>query len=210
MSKAFIKICGLTDPGMALEAAHAGADFIGLVFHPASKRHVTRTQATLISSALAATQAKPVAVFKEHSATEMRTICEECHIQIVQLHGVRSRTEHSLLPQEIQRIYVQSLSSSETVPMNSEVLQCDPQRDYLLFDHARPGNGLCFDWKSFSYHGPFPWFLAGGLNIKNVAQAMQQLQSTGVDVSSGVESSPGTKDLNLIKKFIKEVNHHEK
>ena len=192
---------------MALEAARAGADFIGLVFHPSSKRYVTSTQAKMISSALAATKAKPVAVFTEHSAMEMKSICEECHIQIAQLHGARSRAEHPLLPQDMQRIYVQS---PEMLNTSSELLQCNPQRDYLLFDHSQPGNGLRFDWNTFCYDGPFPWFLAGGLNAQNVSMARQQLQPTGVDVSSGVESSPGIKDLNLMKNFIKEVHIHEK
>jgi len=205
MSKTIIKICGITAPEMALEAARAGADLIGLVFHPSSKRLVDVATAQAISSALAKTNAKPVAVFTEHSAAEMKFLCDECQIKIAQLHGERSRQENHLLPPEIQRIYVQASSCTM-----SDKIECDPLRDYFLFDHSDPGKGFCFDWNVFRYDGPFPWFLAGGLTLKNVSRAMKQLQPSGVDVSSGVESSSGIKDINLIKKFIKEVRRHEK
>ncbi|MCX6957317.1 MAG: phosphoribosylanthranilate isomerase [Verrucomicrobiae bacterium] len=201
-----IKICGVKDPSIALEAARAGADFIGLVFHPSSKRLIDVATAQAISSALALTEAKPVAVFTEHSAAEMKFLCDECQIKIAQLHGERSRREHHLLPSEMQRIYVQS--PEEIVPR--EMTQCDPLRDYLLFDYHDPGKGLCFDWNAFRYDGPFPWFLAGGLRCENVPLALQQLQPSGLDVSSGVESNPGVKNLNLIKNFISEVQRHEK
>lgn len=204
--KTMIKICGVKDPTTALEAAEAGADLIGLVFHPASKRFVDVMTARTIVQALAETDAKAVAVFTDHSAAEMERICNKTQIKMVQLHGERARREQELLPHDVQRICVQSPDSV----VSNEVRACDPQRDYLLFDHSDPGKGFCFDWNAFHYHGPFSWFLAGGLTLDNISRALQQLHPSGVDISSGVERCPGIKDIHLVKKFIEEVRCHEK
>ena len=207
MSKILIKICGITDPELAMETAHAGADFIGLVFDPNSKRLVTTAKAKSISKVLSNTKTKPVAVFTEHSASEMQRICEACDIQIVQLHGNTARSEHHLLEKQIKRVYVQSTEMEKF--SDDEVKKGDPKRDYLLFDHTEPGSGICFDWNQFHYQGHFKWFLAGGLNYKNIAQSIKKLKPTGVDVSSGVENRPGIKNIKLIQQFICEIHRNE-
>ena len=199
-NKVFIKICGLRDHFVAREAALLGADFIGLVFHPASKRYVSLTEAKAICTALIDTPAKPVAIFTEHSVKEMQAICEECAIDTLQLHGTRSRAEHAALPSQYQRIYVSSLSEANTIPP-----ACDPMRDYLLFDSDIPGSGIAFDWNTFQYTGPFRLFLAGGLNPLNVRTAIQKCRPAGIDVSSGVESASGKKELSLIQQLIQEI-----
>ncbi len=199
-NKVFIKICGLKDPLVARKAALSGADFIGLVFHPTSKRYISLTEAKAICAALVDTPATPVAVFTEHSAKEMQTICEACGVDTVQLHGSLSRAEHALLPSQYQRIYVHSLSECNTVP-----LACDPKRDYLLFDSDIPGSGIALDWDTFQYIGPFRVFLAGGLSPMNVRTAIQKCRPAGIDVSSGVESAPGEKELSLIQQLIQEI-----
>ncbi len=207
MSKTLIKICGVTDPNLAVQAAHAGADFIGLVFHPSSKRLVSTAQARSISKALSSTKTKLVAVFTEHSAAEMQNICEACEIQIVQLHGDKARAQHHLLDNKIQRIYVKTPEMKND--STDEIKNCDPKRDYLLFDHSDPGNGICFDWDQFSYNGSFKWFLAGGLNSSNIAKAIKELNPMGLDVSTGVENGSGIKDIKLIEEFINETHRNE-
>lgn len=207
MSKTLIKICGITDPNLAVQAAQAGADFIGLIFHAGSRRLVSTAQAKSISQALCSTMTKAVAVFTEHSAAEMQNICDECEIQIVQLHGDKARAQHHLLANKIQRIYAQTPEMKNC--SDEEIQNCDPKRDHLLFDHTDPGNGICFNWNQFSYKGKFKWFLAGGLNFNNIAQAIKQLKPMGIDVSSGVENSSGIKDIKLIKQFINEIHKNE-
>jgi phosphoribosylanthranilate isomerase len=204
-----IKICGITTPESALEAAMEGAHFIGVVFHSSSSRFLSLPQAREVTSVLLNTSARPVAVFTEHSACEMVSICEECQIEIVQLHGERSRKEHVFLPSHFQRIY--ALPSSEYGHEKHEgaIRLCNSARDYLLVDHPHPGGGCSFDWNTFHYGHSFRWFLAGGLTPDNVVSALQQLHPSGVDVSSGVESAPGIKEKILIKKFIQEVKCHE-
>ena len=205
-----IKICGITTPVSALEAALAGAEWIGLVFHPGSPRFVSLTQAREITEALSPTTARPVAIFTEHSSREMKNICEECAIEIVQLHGARARAEHVFLPSHFQRIYALAASEYSSSKDETAIASCDPERDYLLIDHLHPGEGNSFDWNTFHYDRYFRWLLAGGLTSDNVGNALHQLNPDGVDVSSGVESAPGIKESTLIKKFIKKVKEYEK
>jgi phosphoribosylanthranilate isomerase len=204
-----LKICGITTPKNALEAALEGAHFIGLVFHPKSPRFLSPSQAREITMILSKTAASPVAIFTEHSAYEMVSICEECQIETVQLHGERSRKEHVFLPPHFQRIYALPASEYRHSRHESARAVCDPGRDYLLIDHTHPGEGCSFDWEMFHYDHSFPWFLAGGLTPYKVGKALQQLHPSGVDVSSGVESAPGVKESSLIKKFIQEVKQHD-
>jgi len=191
-----IKICGLRDVELATQTAQAGAHFIGLVFHPVSKRFVTLDKAKAIALATKQAGAIPVAVFVDHSALQMQEICEATDITTVQLHGNMARSQHLGLPKKYTRIYVQ------TSDMQQDVYEGDPARDFLLFDHRQAGSGQTFDWENFSYAGKFRWFLAGGLTPDNVSMAAQQLQPMGVDVSSGVENETGEKQLHKIKTFI--------
>jgi len=204
MKQPLIKICGIKDAKTAYAAAKAGADFIGLVFAPTSKRLVNMDNAFEIADAARMGGAQPVAVVTDSSAEEILDICNLARIRWIQLHGTRAREEHHLLPKSFQRIYACSVFSDGRI--NDEdavgVKHLDPQRDYLLFDGINAGSGKKFAWEQFSYQGAFPWFLSGGLNVNQVAQAINLLKPSGVDVSSGVEKNPGKKDIELIKQFI--------
>lgn len=204
MSDILIKICGISDAEMAKKAISLGAHFIGLVFHPSSKRFVNMDQAKEIAQAILEENALPVAVFVDHSADEMHHICHETNIKIVQLHGNKSRAEQHLLADNYQRIYVQSGSiNNEIIEANLSGL--DPLRDYLLIDNEEPGQGYTFDWRQFKYAHDFRWFLAGGLTPQNVKEAIHILKPNGVDVSSGVEESSNKKSSHLIHSFIESV-----
>lgn len=220
MHKITIKICGFRDADLAYQAVLAGVDYIGIVFHPASKRHVDVTEAKKIASAVIKAGGQPVAVFKDQSALEMRQICLHTNIQIVQLHGELPRDEHRLLPRHVQRIYVCHVAEDgHILPPGEGFKFCDTQRDFLMFDNVNGGSGIPFNWTQFTKHqnqfDPFKWFLAGGLTAQNVKSAIQLLSPTGVDISSGVESLPGNKDIELIRQFVlavrqaKEVTHDE-
>jgi phosphoribosylanthranilate isomerase len=200
-NKPLIKICGIKQPAMAYAAAQTGADFIGLMFAPGSKRLVSVAEAIDIAAATREGGATPVAVFTDHTAAQMLEICRQTKIDWVQLHGDTARNEQHLLPEDIHRIYVCSLiEGSEASTIEIPLLKHD--RDYLLFDTPTPGVGEKFDWQRFSYAGSMRWFLAGGLAPDNVAEAVQLLQPHGVDVSSGVEDDSGEKNLSLIEAFI--------
>lgn len=201
MTKKLIKICGIHDPDIAVAAARAGANYIGIIFHSSSPRHVNIEQAVNVAEASRRSGATPVAVFVNQTDVEMRLICEATHIKTVQLHGEIARAHHHLLPDDYQRIYVSSES-------DNNLHHLDKERDFILIDHREPGQGKSINWMKFQYHLPFRWFLAGGLTSVNVQHAIDVLQPDGVDVSSGVESSRGNKDISLIQQFIASVQGH--
>jgi phosphoribosylanthranilate isomerase len=204
-----IKICGIRDPEMAAQAAIAGVDLIGIIFHPSSPRYVSLDQAAVISHAATKAGVVPVAVFVNNTNVEMCRICEATKIKTVQLHGTAARAHHHLLPDEYQRIYVQAVSNKGELQTDKGLLYLDPDRDLVLIDHVDPGQGNKINWLAFHYDLPFPWLLAGGLTPSNVVAAINDLQPDGVDVSSGVESSKGNKDIFLIQRFITSVRGHK-
>lgn len=205
MANHIIKICGIRDPDMAKQAVVAGADLIGIVFHPASPRFVSLDKATSIANAVKKAGAKPVAIFVNHTDSEMHHICEATDIQIVQLHGTIARKHHHLLPNTYQRIYVQTVSEKGKLQIDDGLNYLIPNRDLILIDGKDPGQGKTINWQAFRYDLRLPWLLAGGLTPLNVAQAMSVLKPDGFDVSSGVESSKGNKNIFLIQQFIKSV-----
>ena len=227
MDSLLIKICGIRTSEMAYAAGLAGADFIGVVFHPQSRRYVSQELAREIATAAIEAGAIPVAVFVNQTAFEMQMICDATQIDMVQLHGSISRQQHHELPSSYQRIYVQSVDnlchpreggdpSMTRYPGRSEKgsppsrgrqsihfnTGLDPARDYLLFDNPDPGKGIPFDWDNFQYTGSYRFGVAGGLSPTNVALAIQTCKPALIDVSSGVENLSGEKDITLIKQFI--------
>lgn len=212
MAKTLIKICGIRDPNIATFAAQAGADFIGVVFHPTSKRFVEIEQAVEIAAAAKQAGAQAVGVFVDTNADTILRICQIAGINIVQLHGEISRQQHHLLPPSFKRIYVQTVDQNGNIQNDKEggLVYLDEDRDYVLFDNIQAGIGKTFDWAKFSYKGKLPWFFSGGLTIDNVGNAIQQFQPTAVDVSSGVEKTPGEKDQDLIAKFINAVKNNNR
>lgn len=202
-TKPRIKMCGLRSAELAYDAVKAGADWIGIIVHPESKRFVELEVAIDIAAATRAANGVPVAVFVNQTASQMLAFCQTTGISVVQLHGVNARCEHSELPEHYQRIYVcgvgrEGLRSGDLAGLNT----CDPRRDYVLFDHAKAGSGQTFVWSKLDYRGPLPMGIAGGLNSGNVGDVLRLLSPQFVDVSSGVERSPGDKDMDRIKRFI--------
>lgn len=204
MSQLLIKICGVQDTASATAIAKLGVNFIGIIFHPHSRRYVSPSQAKKIATASLEAGATPVAVFVNHRANEMETICLSTGITTVQLHGTIARNEHSKLPDTWQRIYVHPVAENGhwIRQKQNSCWQCDSNRDFLLFDHQKSGQGHCFQWENFHYQGPFRWFVAGGLTAQNIDQALHHLHPTGIDVASGVESKEGKKVLNLVRQLI--------
>src|SRR5580704_15305722 len=169
MLKPIIKICGIHDTEMATLSVEAGANLIGIVFHPSSPRYVSVDQAIAISSAVKKAGASPVAVFVNQTDIDMRTICEAADIQIIQLHGALARTHHHLLPDEYQRIYVVNATENGELVTDKGLQYLNPIRDLILIDHPKPGEGKMINYAGFNYPFQFPWLLAGGLTSDNVA-----------------------------------------
>lgn len=192
-----VKICGVTHPEDAEFAAQAGADYIGLVFCPLSKRHVSLQTAKTIAQKAQQNGAEPVAVFTEHTLEDMHLICQETGIQTVQLHGTLAKEAALSLIKDYAVIYNISFPADEPSLPDSII---------RLYDAPEPGSGTPFAWHTFTPPSSI-WMLAGGLTPQNVAVAIALLKPYGVDVATGVEY-PGSarKDPALVQAFIHAAN----
>ena len=196
-----VKICGVTRPADARLAVQLGAHLIGVNFWPASKRFVDPGSFQAIASAAReAGEVEVVGVFVDPTDAEIAAVRRAGHLDWLQLHGAESPERVSMLgPTAFKAVPVSS-------PADVEAALQYPG-ELVLLDARVPGHGgagVTFDW---SLARPMVssgrrWFLAGGLDPDNVAAAIATCQPTGVDVASGVETSPGIKSLEKMRAFI--------
>lgn len=218
--RTWIKICGLLDQATAMATADAGADAIGLVFVAHSPRHIHLEQARQIVQTLPKT-IETVGLFVDAPLHETMRIADDLNLSAIQLHGHETwQYVQALAPRRV----LKSLAFEGVLDMakvDDYWHRCPNLRGFI-FD-APPvrlasgieqagGNGRAFDWNAMSkamaetsQEGRPGWILSGGLTPSNVASAMAMLQPFGVDVSSGVESSRGVKDISLIRQFCQAV-----
>lgn len=209
MLKPYIKICGLTDVKTAYSAAKLGADFIGLVFHSPSKRHVSIKLATQIVSAIKESGAISVGIFVEQTYEEVLNIIQTTKIQAVQLNGEKIKQTHAQLPKELIRIWAQPVIHNNYQDSEIKFNNLDKNKDFILFDYKNPGSGQSFNWDKFHYQEEIPWGVAGGLTPDNINLMLRTFTPHLIDVSSGVENQSGQKDLDLIKQFIANVKKNK-
>lgn len=207
MPKTRIKICGITRPRDGLAAAQAGADAIGLVFYAASPRHVAIPLASEISAALPPFVSR-VGLFVNASVEDVRTVLETVPLDLLQFHG----DERPNFCKQFNKPYIKAIN----VKPGMDLLQYASlysEASGLLFDSfvegASGGSGISFNWDLIPTKLTLPIILSGGLKPENVAAAIRQVRPWAVDVSSGVESAKGIKDVQKIAAFIKEVRSVE-
>lgn len=209
MPRTRIKICGIKDVETANAAADAGADVVGLVFVEKSPRCVTVDQAKAISESLP-TDMTSVGLFVDCPADTIRQTMQHASLDIAQLHGHESIDHLDALAG--LRIW-KALPFDPHFEQTAKKWDHDPRVEALLID-APPtgeltgGSGITFDWAGLAktkHHLAKPIVLAGGLTPDNVGQAIRALGPYAVDVSSGVESSRGVKDVGLIQAFCQAV-----
>lgn len=209
MPRTRIKICGIQDPDTALAALDAGADAIGLVFVEKSPRFVTLDQAKAITQALP-DDAVSVGLFVDAPGETMKQIMDEANLTVAQLHGHESIDELDPL---FGIPAWKALPFDEHFQRVASSWDHDPRVEALLIDtpptgDLTGGSGIAFDWAGLAkvkHHFAKPIILAGGLNPNNIGEAIRVVQPYAVDVSSGVESSRGVKDVGLIKAFCEAV-----
>jgi len=198
-----IKICGITRPEDARVAVASGADAIGLVFYTKSPRAVTVDQALRIVAAVPPF-VTVVALFVDELADEISRILDSVQIDLIQFHGEESPG----FCQQFARPWVKAL---RVRPATNLEAACHSYRDArgVLLDSWQEGvpggTGKAFDWQLASSALPLPVVLAGGLHADNVGSAIASVQPAAVDVSGGVEQSPGIKDAGKIRRFIAAV-----
>ncbi len=198
------KICGITRSGDALAVAEAGADAIGLVFYQGSPRNVGIDQAQAITRALPAF-VTVTALFVNPGPDFVEEILEKVAPDLLQFHG----NEPPLFCESFGRHYVKAIKIQRAEDVIDGLSRYNRAAGVLLDtpdQQVYGGSGRVFDWRLVPEQGRGRIILAGGLNADNVAQATRLVQPYAVDVSSGVESSPGIKDHAKIQAFVNAVN----
>jgi phosphoribosylanthranilate isomerase len=195
-----IKICGITEFEDARDAALLGADAIGLNFYPSSPRYIDPARAAKIIERLPAF-VTTVGIFVNHPDPQnVEDFAVSVGLHAVQLHGSETPDYCSM----IQRVKV--IKSFRV----DSAFRVDTLRSYgsgtFLLDGCSPGTGSSFSWdRAFGANAFGSIIVAGGLDPENVAHAIGTLHPFGVDVASGVESKPGKKDYEKMRRFIEAV-----
>ncbi len=195
-----VKICGITRSEDAHSAAAAGADAIGLVFHPASPRAVTDEQAAQIVRQLPPF-VTVVGLFVDLPAEGVRRILAAVALDQLQFHG----GEDAAFCRSFARPYLKALTVREGVSIAALASEYGDAAGLLLDSYhpqLRGGSGVAFDWDLIPRDLPRPLILAGGLDEHNVADAVRQVRPWAVDVSSGVEREKGIKERERIERFV--------
>jgi phosphoribosylanthranilate isomerase len=218
----FVKICGITRPQDAELAAGLGASALGFVFWPGSPRSIGAETAKAIAANVAANVLK-VGVFVDQAAADVARIMDEAGLDVAQLHGHES-------PEYCRQLMVRlkpDITEAEAPPMSASrrtIFKAVGMSDngaahvddfspeiVLLVDAHDPerfgGTGKTVNWDSArDIAATRRTILAGGLNAANIKLAVRSVQPYGVDVSSGVESSPGVKDPSRLKAFFEALH----
>ncbi len=198
-----IKICGITSPADAVAVAEAGADAIGLVFHPPSPRAVTVEQAREIARALPPL-VQVLALFVDEPAAVIRRTLDVVPVHTLQFHG----EEPADFCRQFARPYIKAVRVRGDMDLAAACAPYDSAAGWLLdsWQEGVPGGtGRAFDWQLARQDFRRPLVLAGGLNADNVGEGIRLLRPAAVDVSGGVEAAPGRKDHAAIREFVQRV-----
>jgi phosphoribosylanthranilate isomerase len=192
----FVKICGTTSEEDALLAVAMGADAVGFVFAP-SPRQVSATKVGDIVKRLPR-EVLTVGVFKDEAPVRVAEIVNGIGLRAAQLHGHESAEQARWIAERVPVLIHAFPAGSPAI-----VDAADYGADLVMIDAPSPGSGQVFDW-SLAEGVPdgMRLILAGGLTADNVAEAIGAVHPWGVDVCSGVETSPGIKDALKVKDFV--------
>ncbi|MCA3556421.1 phosphoribosylanthranilate isomerase [Aestuariivirga sp.] len=204
-----VKICGLSTPGTVEGSIAAGADYIGLNFYPASPRYVSLERAAELSD-IARGRVKIVALVVDAGDGQLADIVGRVNPDFIQAHGLETPERIGEIGRltgkpVIKAIRVRDVADIAAAAAFAEVASLilyDAKAPETLSDALPGGNGHAFDWGLLGSEQRPAFMLAGGLTRENVAQAIRVTGAPVVDLSSGVESAPGIKDIGLIRKFI--------
>lgn len=192
-----VKVCGITRPEDALAAEELGVEAIGLVFAE-SRRRVDEEAALEVVRAVGPFVVK-VGVFRDQPLAEVLRVAGRLRLDLVQLHGDEDADYAAAVREELP--VVRAVASEAA--LTPEAVAGYPADAYLL-DAREPGSGQAFEWeRAVAWRGHPRLVVAGGLNPRNVVAAIRALAPYAVDVSSGVESSPGVKDRRLMAEFVR-------
>jgi phosphoribosylanthranilate isomerase len=213
MSTATAKICGLSTPEAVSAAVDGGASHIGFVFFERSPRNIRPEAARRLAEPVRGrAPVKVVALMVDPGDAEVAEAVRVLEPDMIQLHGKES-PERTAAVRTLAGVPVIKALGVRDASDIAAALRYEDAADHLMFDAKPPegaerpgGHGARFDWVLLEGLGlKRPWFLAGGLDPWNVAEAVMTSRAPIVDVSSGVERGPGVKDPHLITAFLEAV-----
>lgn len=204
-----VKICGITKVDQGNAIANMGATALGFICVPASPRYVSPAQLQTLTRNLPPPIQK-IGVFANAEIDEIQALVAQTALTGVQLHGSESpqycQKLRKILPHiEILKAFKirdsESLNAIETYGDRADTFLLDAYHPQML-----GGTGKTLDWQSLQAFQPSrPWLLAGGLTPENIKTALNQLQPHGIDLSSGVERSPGDKDIKKVARLFEQL-----
>ena len=207
------KICGINSAEAMRAAIGGGAAYVGLVFYPPSPRAVTAAQAAALCADVP-DGVVTVGLFVDIDDATLESITAAVPLDLLQLHGGEAPERVAEIKRRTGLPVMKAIkiAGAEDGTTAEAYFDC---ADRLLFDAKAPpdmegalpgGNALVFDWELIAGRAwPLPWMLSGGLDAENVAEAIRITGATDVDVSSGVESAPGIKNVDRIAAFLRAV-----
>ena len=200
-----IKLCGFTEVKTIETAIEYGCDFIGLVFAKNSVRYVDPNHAKNLSSTIPDSVGR-VAVVVNETLENLHKINQNFQPNFFQLHG----DENIDYIKNLKKIFpktsiIKAFSISNKNDLN-KIENFNNYVDYFLLDNKNPGSGEAFDWKILQdFNPPKPYFLSGGINIKNIDEATQIVHPQFIDISSGIEEIKGIKSSKLIIEILQKI-----
>lgn len=205
-----VKICGVSTPDAVAAAVAGGAAMVGFVFYPRSPRNVTPDQAASLAARLPP-HVTAVGLVVDADDALIDAVRSRAHVGMIQAHGKEPPDRIAAIKARTGLPVMKAIAVAEAADLE-DAARFLKVADRLLFDAKAPaslpnalpgGNGLAFDWPLLAGRSwPIPWMLSGGLSPDNMARAVAATGARAVDVSSGVESTPGRKDTALIARFL--------
>ncbi len=199
-----IKVCGMSQPDNVRAAIDCGVDAIGMILHASSPRKISLEQAQAIRQVVPAFVSL-VGVFVDCDAQKINYYSEQIGLDLVQLHG----NENNELGCSLQRPFIKAIRAQSVEQINKEVINYPNARALLLDPYVKGqhgGTGKQLDLQLWPVNASQPLVLAGGLSNVNVREAVQSVSPFAVDLNSGIEDSPGVKNIDLLSLAIESLS----
>ena len=205
------KICGIKNEDTLICCEDNSVDFFGMIFYPKSPRNISIEDASNLQKKSENLNINGVGVFVNKNINEIEDIIKKVRLKYVQLHGSEDEEYIKTLKRNGVKV-IKSISISNINDLRN--ISKYNSSDYFLFDYKPMknelpgGNSKSFDWNILkSLNTNKPWFLSGGISIKNIQEILNDVNPFGIDLSSGVEKELGIKDNHIINNFIDKLKN---
>ena len=216
MSTLRVKICGLTQSNQAIAIAQLGATTLGFIAVPKSPRYIAPDDLRSLAQTLIteSPQTQRVGVFANADLKTITKFQISGKLTGIQLHGDETLEDCQRVRDHLPDVEIIKAIRVKDQTSLEHALEYAPVVDALLLDAYRPGilggTGATLDWAALTAFQPAcPWLLAGGLRPDNICQALQHITPDGIDLSSGVERSPGDKDIEKVTQLFEQLRYLE-